>query len=241
MPRAQTRPAGAPAGGRRRAAARRPRPGNRRRPRRARRPAPPRAARSWGTTSPLRPARSVPSATASTPRLGRSSPPSDSSPKTAKRSRASAGSWPLAARTPAAMARSKPGPALRSDAGARLTVTRRAGNSKPELRIAAWTRSRASRTARSPRPTIVNVGSPARRSTSTVTRRGSMPAMAKVVTRASTVATLGRGSLRRNRASVPDLRQITHAFARRAKAAQSRRDPCAESAQTRCPLSRADP
>ena len=90
------------------------------------------------------------------------------------------------------MARSKPGPALRIDAGARFTVTRLSGNSKPELRIAARTRSRASRTARSARPTIAKLGRPARTSISTVTRRGSSPSMVKVVTRASMAATLGR-------------------------------------------------
>ena len=52
------------------------------------------------------------------------------------------------------------------------------GNSKPELRIAARTRSRDSRTALSPRPTIEKAGSPSRRSTSTVTWRDSMPSMA---------------------------------------------------------------
>jgi hypothetical protein len=45
-------------------------------------------------------------------------------------------------------------------AGARLTVRRRVGNSKPALRVAARTRSRASRMARSVRPTIVKLGSP---------------------------------------------------------------------------------
>ena len=58
---------------------------------------------------------------------------------------------------------------------------RRCGNSKPEFCIAARTRSRASRTAASPRPTIENDGSPRRRSTSTVTGRDSRPSMAKVV------------------------------------------------------------
>ena len=74
---------------------------------------------------------------------------------------------------------------MRSDAGARLTVTRLSGNSKPELRIATRTRSRASRTARSPNPTMVKFGRPARTSISTATRRGSRPSMVKVVTRAS--------------------------------------------------------
>ena len=58
----------------------------------------------------------------------------------------SAGIAPSAARIAQAIARSKPAPALRRYAGARLTVIRRCGNSKPELRIAALTRSRDSAT-----------------------------------------------------------------------------------------------
>ena len=59
------------------------------------------------------------------------------------------------------------------------------GNSKPELAIAERTRSRDSRTAASPRPTIVNAGRPLRMSTSTHTWRGSIPSIANVATRAS--------------------------------------------------------
>src|SRR4051794_26625711 len=62
---------------------------------------------------------------------------------------------------------------------------RLAGNSKPELTIAARTRSRASRTALSASPTTVNAGSPRRISASTHTRRASTPSTANVVTRAS--------------------------------------------------------
>ena len=80
------------------------------------------------------------------------------------------------------------GPRLAQVRGREVDGDARAGNSKPEFRIAARTRSRASRTARSPSPTIVNAGSPARMSTSTVTRRGSSPSMEKVVTWASTAA-----------------------------------------------------
>ena len=71
------------------------------------------------------------------------------------------GHLPAAARMPTAIARSNPGPALRRYAGARFAVIRCCGNSKPEFWIAARTRSRASRTALSPRPTIVNAGRPA--------------------------------------------------------------------------------
>ena len=56
-------------------------------------------------------------------------------------------------RRPAARRRARgrtPGPALRRSAGARFTVMRRSGNSKPELTSAARTRSRDSCTAASP-------------------------------------------------------------------------------------------
>ena len=56
------------------------------------------------------------------------------------------------------------------------------GNSKPELVIAERTRSRASRTALSASPTIVNAGSPMRMSASTQTRRQSTPSSANAVT-----------------------------------------------------------
>ena len=49
------------------------------------------------------------------------------------------------------------------------------GNSKPEFVIAERTRSRASRTALSASPTIVNAGRPMRMSASTHTRRLSTP------------------------------------------------------------------
>ena len=92
--------------------------------------------------------------------------------------------WPPA--PPTASGRSKCGPSLRRYAGARLTVMRFCGNSKPEFVIAARTRSRASRTALSASPTIVNAGRPRRMSHSTQTRRASTPSIANVVTAAST-------------------------------------------------------
>ena len=54
-------------------------------------------------------------------------------------------------------------------AGTRFTVILRRGNSQPELRIAALTRSLASCTAVSGSPTIVKEGSPGEISTSTST------------------------------------------------------------------------
>ncbi len=134
------------------------------------RPAPPRACRG-PAAAPRR---------ATTPRR----PPSPSS--------ASAGTWPLAASTPTAIARSNAGPALRTAAGARLAVRRCWGKSRSELSSAARTRSRASRTDASGRPTSENAGRPRRTSTSTVTSRPSTPSTANVATLASMGGTLGR-------------------------------------------------
>ena len=76
-------------------------------------------------------------------------------------------------------------PALRMSAGARLTVTRLCGNSKPELRMALRTRSRLSRTDASGRPTIVKPGRPNETSTSTWTAQASIPKTAAVRMQAS--------------------------------------------------------
>ena len=61
-------------------------------------------------------------------------------------------------------------------------MRRCSGKSRPEFSRPARTRSRASRTATSGRPTSENAGSPRRTSTSTVTSRLSTPSSAKVVT-----------------------------------------------------------
>ena len=145
-----------------------------RRPRRARRPAPPRARAARGTTSP----RSPRARGALGDRERAAARPQLAAERRARRRRRSASSalgrdLPPAARTARRRcARSKPGPALRRSAGARLTVMRSQRELEAELRSAARTRSRASRTARSARPTIVKPAGPARMSTSTVTRRG---------------------------------------------------------------------
>jgi len=82
---------------------------------------------------------------------------------------------------------------LRTPAGARFTVRRRAGYSKPALRSAARMRSVASRTAPSGRPTVVVCGRPVEMSTSTSTTSASMPRSAPERTRASiTSACRGR-------------------------------------------------
>ena len=107
------------------------------------------------------------------PGTARRSPPSDSSPMNAHRPVAR--TWSEPSRMPMAMARSSEAPALRRSAGARLTVIRRGGNARPLLRIAPRTRSRASWSAASGRPTIVNPGRPGATSTSTRMTRPSMP------------------------------------------------------------------
>ena len=111
------------------------------------------------------------------PRTGRIVPSSASSPR--QMPSVSVRSWPVARRIARAIARSNPAPSLRRSAGARFTVTRRSGNSKPALRIAARTRSRASWIAVSGRPTIVRCGSPLETSTSTVTSAVSRPQSAQ--------------------------------------------------------------
>src|SRR5687768_11058471 len=83
---------------------------------------------------------------------------------------------------PSAIGKSKRLESLGSSAGARLTVMRRAGNSKRAWLSAARTRSRASRTSVSGRPTIWNAGSPGPRCTSTVTSGASIPASARLAT-----------------------------------------------------------
>ena len=125
------------------------------------------------TTRPIR--RSASAATIGRmPGTGRTSPSRPSSPRRAT------GSGPARTcseprRIPMAMARSSDAPVLRSSAGARLTVRRRGGKANPAFRIAPRTRSRASCTAVSPRPTTVKPGRPGATSTSTRMDRPSRP------------------------------------------------------------------
>jgi hypothetical protein len=128
-------------------------------------------ARGGPRTSIANPAFLVASATASVPWHARTSPSSESSPKSACVSSSSLEICPLAASIPHASARSKPGPTFGTSAGARFAVIRLAGNWKPEFSSAACTRSRASRTAASASPTIVNAGNPGLMSISTLTAR----------------------------------------------------------------------
>ena len=83
----------------------------------------------------------------STPRAGWMAPSSDSSPSTSTSSTSRRRDDARCREDARARSEGRtPSPALRTSAGARLTVMRCGGNSKPELRIALRTRSRLSRT-----------------------------------------------------------------------------------------------
>jgi hypothetical protein len=86
-------------------------------------------------------------------------------------------------------------------------TTRRRGNSKFELRIAALTRSRASETAASGMPTIVKCGRPFATSASTVTIALSSPHRAHAETRATERAACGGATTVAIRRSVGGRRQ----------------------------------
>ena len=141
------------------------------------------------------PARRAAASTTRMPRVARSVPSRASSPtKRPSATCGGAGICPDARRSATAIGRSNRAPSFRTWAGARLIVILRAGNSKPQLRTAASTRSRLSRTAASGSPTIVNVGRPTPRSASTSTSRPSIPTVAQLSTRASrSFAPRGRG------------------------------------------------
>ena len=130
---------------------------DRRRPR-CRRPAAPRP-RPTGRPRPARSPRRASAATIGrTPGTGRTSPPSDSSPMQRRRRPPPGRTCSDPSRIPTAIARSSEAPALRRSAGARLTVIRRGGWTKPAFRSAPRTRSRASWRAASASPTIGEPG-----------------------------------------------------------------------------------
>ncbi len=113
----------------------------------------------------------------------RSSRPARARPRTVKPVSASGGSrrW-----RPSARARSAGRNGCASfgtSAGARLTMIRRAGSARPEAISAERTRSRASDTALSGRPTMAKAGSPGATCTCTSTARASIPSKATVETR----------------------------------------------------------
>src|SRR5260221_4759619 len=81
---------------------------------------------------------------------------------------------------PSAIGRSNRPDSLRRSAGAKFTVTLRAGNSDCAFCNAARTRSRASRTSASGRPTRWMPGNPPAMCTSTATRGAATPASARL-------------------------------------------------------------
>src|SRR5262245_57243512 len=73
------------------------------------------------------------------------------------------------------MGKSNAVPSLHTCAGVRCTVMRLSGNGNPLLAMAALTRSRLSRMEASGSPTVVKVGNPLARSTSTSISQASTP------------------------------------------------------------------
>ena len=140
---------------------------------------------AWGTTKARAPWFRAAIAIASTPRIGRKLPSSPSSPALQISLLLAASSWPLASSSPRAIGRSKAGPSLRRSAGARFTTTRVSGTFRLLWRMAERTRSRASCTAASARPTSCRPGKPGARSTSTSTGLASRPCSAAVLHRAN--------------------------------------------------------
>ncbi len=92
-----------------------------------------------------------------------------------------------AASTAQATARSKPLPLLGTEAGLSPTVSLRCGQASPLFTIAARTRSRASESALSGRPTRVNAATPGSRSAWTSTITPSTPTRATEHVRAKAI------------------------------------------------------
>ncbi len=111
--------------------------------------------------------RAAPSSCGRTPRIGRIAPSSESSPSTSTSSRHPSGSLSNAPSAASAIATSSAAPLLRKSAGARLTVMAYASSSTPRRASALATRTRASRTAASARPTIWKCDGPRWQQTST--------------------------------------------------------------------------
>src|SRR5437762_5339333 len=100
--------------------------------------------------------------------------------------------YPDACNSPRAIGKSNAVPSLRRCAGARFTVIRLSGNGNPLFAIAALTRSRLSRMDTSGNPTVVKVGSPLARSTSTSIIQASTPSKVLLSTLASTAVPFSR-------------------------------------------------
>ena len=119
-------------------------------------------------------------AAGSAPITGISVPSSDNSPSATVSSTSSRGITSIAARSASAIGRSKCEPSLGRSAGDRLTVIFFAGSARFSVESAARTRSRASLTALSGRPTMEKPGIPAVSAHCTSTSRASTPSNATV-------------------------------------------------------------
>ena len=119
------------------------------------------------------------------PGTARTAPSRPSSPRKPTPSTRSGSSCSDATSTPTAIARSSPLPPLRVPDGARLTVIRRVGQSRPLDSSADRTRSRASRHDASGKPTTAKPGRPFETWTSTLMGRPSTPSTVAVGTMAS--------------------------------------------------------
>ena len=106
-------------------------------------------------------------------------------------------------------------------AGARLTVTLRAGNSNCAFCSAARTRSRLSLTSVSGNPTRLNAGSPPARCTSTATGGASNPESARLC-RTATGINQPRSSIARRAAAVPPPRYLARGRAWRVSSSATR-------------------
>ena len=168
------------------------------------------AALPRGTTSRRHPWRAACSAIASAPGTGRSDPSSASSPTAPAPTSEAGATWPDAHRMASASGRSYCGPALRRSAGARFATIRRAGTWNAWLARPERTRSRASCTAASGRPTTEKAGRPARRSTSTSTVEVSRPRTAGLTSRATTRPKAPRGVRADEHPIAPGRRRVTN-------------------------------
>ena len=137
---------------------------------------------SCGTNKTRTPCSAAAIAMGSTPVTLRTVPSSASSPKKPLSTGKPDGSCSEASSTAKSTGKSYTGPVFLISAGARFTVMRLTGHEKPLFFSALRTRSFASLTALSGKPTISKAGSPPEISASTVTRNPSSAKLPQLVT-----------------------------------------------------------
>ena len=143
------------------------------------------SAHADGTITRRTPRERAASTAGSTPRTGWILPSNASSPTRTASSKDTGDTRPVAKAMDAAIDRSKADPDFGIPAGDRFTVMRWSSTSRPHDSNAARTRSRASRTEVSSRPTRVNATRPAPAYVSTSTRCPSIPTILMEYVRAS--------------------------------------------------------